>query len=319
MKIRITESQYKVLTEQYDEDYYNQILDLYNESGFNGMSEDEIEYLKSGGKSEIPKRFNDTEEDKPKTKTNKGIKIIQTPPDDYTLIGSLKDLPKMKEITYNWLNKNCGGLTKFETNSLPVDVFFIDNSIKGRELFFNYNKKRKLIIVYPYVEYGVNNAIRDRLPNYSYNRDVQLDLIGDWFSDKFNYPINPHAVYVPFTDITEKIYSQYLTETQSHNFNKIYKLIDNYVNQQDIEVVEMDLELGDSLLYVYYMPNRNNETLMLYNSYEKKIGVQDKTLLNLLTKNFNYTNTVLEIIFKKWYEKKYNKPVDSVLIYPTKK
>jgi succinate dehydrogenase flavin-adding protein (antitoxin of CptAB toxin-antitoxin module) len=215
----------------------------------------------------------------------------------------------MKEIAYNWLDEHCSGLVKFETNSLPVDIFFIDTSIKDRELFFNYNKKRKLLIVYPYVESNVEISIRAGLENYSYNRDVQLDLIGNWFSDKFNYPINSHAIYVPFTDITEKIYSQYLTETQSHNFNKVYKLIDNYVNQQDIKVEEMD-----SLLYCYNMPNRNNQTLMVYNRYDKIIGIMDKELLNLLNKNFNYTNTILEIIFKKWYIRKYNKPVDSVLI-----
>ena len=45
MKIRITESQYRVLVEQYDEDYYNQILDLYNESGFDNMTNDEIGHM----------------------------------------------------------------------------------------------------------------------------------------------------------------------------------------------------------------------------------------------------------------------------------
>ena len=47
----------RVINEQYDEDYYNLILDLYNEVGFEGMTEDEIEYLKSGGESNVPDRF----------------------------------------------------------------------------------------------------------------------------------------------------------------------------------------------------------------------------------------------------------------------
>ena len=60
--IKLTESDLnnivrRVINEQYDEEYYNIILDLYNEVGFEGMTEDEIEYLKSGGESSVPDRF----------------------------------------------------------------------------------------------------------------------------------------------------------------------------------------------------------------------------------------------------------------------
>ena len=60
--IKLTESDLnnivrRVINEQYDEEYYNIILDLYNEVGFEGMTEDEIEYLKSGGESGVPDRF----------------------------------------------------------------------------------------------------------------------------------------------------------------------------------------------------------------------------------------------------------------------
>ena len=37
--------------------YYDEILDLYSEVGIEGMKDDEVEYLKSGGQSELPKRF----------------------------------------------------------------------------------------------------------------------------------------------------------------------------------------------------------------------------------------------------------------------
>jgi len=53
----------KLVSEQYSEEYYNQILDLYNEVGFEGMSEDEIEYLKSGGESKLPSRFGSDEDE----------------------------------------------------------------------------------------------------------------------------------------------------------------------------------------------------------------------------------------------------------------
>jgi hypothetical protein len=38
-------------------EYYDKILDLYSEVGLDGMSEDEVAYLKSGGETELPNRF----------------------------------------------------------------------------------------------------------------------------------------------------------------------------------------------------------------------------------------------------------------------
>jgi len=57
MKLIITEEQYNLLFEQFDADYYDIILDLYNEVGLEGMTDEEIEYLKSGGESNVPERF----------------------------------------------------------------------------------------------------------------------------------------------------------------------------------------------------------------------------------------------------------------------
>lgn len=65
MKIIVTEEQTKkLLDEEYIEYYYNQILDKYNEVGEAGMDPDEVEYLKSGGESPLPKMF-DTEDKTP--------------------------------------------------------------------------------------------------------------------------------------------------------------------------------------------------------------------------------------------------------------
>jgi hypothetical protein len=38
-------------------EYYDKILDLYSEVGLEGMAPDEVDYLKSGGESELPIRF----------------------------------------------------------------------------------------------------------------------------------------------------------------------------------------------------------------------------------------------------------------------
>ena len=60
--IRLTESDLRIIVmriinEQFDADYYDIILDLYNEVGLEGMTDEEIEYLKSGGESNVPERF----------------------------------------------------------------------------------------------------------------------------------------------------------------------------------------------------------------------------------------------------------------------
>ena len=62
--VRLTESDLRnivkrIINEQFDSDYYDIILDLYNDVGFDGMTKDEIEYLKSGGESNVPERFLD--------------------------------------------------------------------------------------------------------------------------------------------------------------------------------------------------------------------------------------------------------------------
>ncbi len=60
--IKLTESDLRnivmrIINEQFDADYYDIILDLYNEVGLEGMTDEEIEYLKSGGQSNVPERF----------------------------------------------------------------------------------------------------------------------------------------------------------------------------------------------------------------------------------------------------------------------
>ena len=60
--IKLTESDLRnivvrIMNEQFDTDYYDIILDLYNEVGLEGMTDEEIEYLKSGGQSNVPERF----------------------------------------------------------------------------------------------------------------------------------------------------------------------------------------------------------------------------------------------------------------------
>lgn len=60
-KIILTEEQLKrissLINEEFDSHIYDLILDKYNEVGLEGMEEDEVAYLKSGGETEIPSSF----------------------------------------------------------------------------------------------------------------------------------------------------------------------------------------------------------------------------------------------------------------------
>jgi hypothetical protein len=64
-KIILTEWQLKrisfLINEKFDSHIYDLILDKYNEVGLGGMDKDEIDYLKSGGESDIPTSFKEPE------------------------------------------------------------------------------------------------------------------------------------------------------------------------------------------------------------------------------------------------------------------
>jgi len=119
--IKLTESDLRqiikrVINEQFDYDYYDMILDLYNEVGIEGMTDDEVEYLKSGGQSNIPDRFlggdvdieDEEEEDFEKTglDTFKEImesnrhKVVDTAPDGKLRI-VFKESPELIEDLSN--------------------------------------------------------------------------------------------------------------------------------------------------------------------------------------------------------------------------
>jgi hypothetical protein len=64
------------IKEEYVEDYYNELLDSYNESGFENMTPDEIEYIQTGGESEIPIRFIELDIDEPTVQNISGGSVI---------------------------------------------------------------------------------------------------------------------------------------------------------------------------------------------------------------------------------------------------
>ena len=100
----------RIINEQFDADYYDIILDLYNEVGFEGMTDEEIEYLKSGGESNVPERFlgGDIDIDYEESEDMGGLdrfkeimdgfnhKIVETAPDGKLRV-VFKDRPEIME------------------------------------------------------------------------------------------------------------------------------------------------------------------------------------------------------------------------------
>lgn len=113
--LKLTESDLKkivlkLLDEQFDYDYYDIILDLYNEVGLEGMTDDEIKYLKSGGESNVPDRFlgGDIDIDDEESEDTGGLdrfkeimdgfnhKVVDTAPDGKLRV-VFKDKPEIME------------------------------------------------------------------------------------------------------------------------------------------------------------------------------------------------------------------------------
>ena len=100
----------RIINEQFDADYYDIILDLYNEVGLEGMTDEEIEYLKSGGESNVPERFlgGDIDIDYEESDSFEGLdrfkeimdgfnhKIVDTAPDGKLRV-VFKDRPEIME------------------------------------------------------------------------------------------------------------------------------------------------------------------------------------------------------------------------------
>ena len=123
-----------IISEQYNEEYYNQILDLYNEVGIESMSEDEIEYLKSGGETEIPSRFGVDTEDVDNSDDDEHFIV------DWMMLDKLKKIVERIqsdfEFPYDEMEKplNLYFVLKLKFNKKLIDFLFNhfgDKPIKG--------------------------------------------------------------------------------------------------------------------------------------------------------------------------------------------
>ena len=105
-------------------EYYDEILDLYSEKGFEGMTDDEIDYLKSGGQTELPKRFKQYDSESKNELQNLGVKDLKTE--------EWQDIFQLQKI----INSNFGNVQY--KNSFESEGFYLNNLC---HLIFDYDKE----------------------------------------------------------------------------------------------------------------------------------------------------------------------------------
>lgn len=168
--IKITESDLislikKIIKESDGNIYYDQILDLYNDVGIEGMSEDEIEFLKSGGTSELPERFKNDEES--------GLEN-----DDEHFAIKWENLEILKKIVDR---VQTDIQYPYDDKEKPLNLYFV--------LVFKYHEKlfNKLTDMFGDKPIKSNNfTVR---PVKLHNNDIWLTIPKSWFDELFSEPI----------------------------------------------------------------------------------------------------------------------------------
>lgn len=149
----------KLIVEQYNEDYYNKILDLYNEVGIEGMTPDEVEYLKSGGSSETPDRFKNEDD-------------LSLEDDDEHFAIQWENLEKLKSIV----------------ERIPTEIeFMYDNLPSPSNLYFvlvfDFNNKLFTFLHKKFGDKKIKNTnIR---PVKIMNDKIHLSIPKSWFDELF--------------------------------------------------------------------------------------------------------------------------------------
>ena len=162
-----------LLTE--DNHYYDEILDLYSEVGMEGLSKDEIDYLKSGGQTELPNRFKSQQSQEKHDEFVKGNNSTELRTSDWQDIFDLQKIID-KSPTQVYVDNNFDGVG-FYLDALcslifPMGDEIIENLKKlNNSTGLSEIKKNQYYYVIPksYIEHlnGVNNK---KLPPPNSNR-----------------------------------------------------------------------------------------------------------------------------------------------------
>jgi hypothetical protein len=180
---------------------YDEILDLYNEVGLEGMSKDEVDFLKSGGQTELPNRFKTKELLNKHKETSKSHEYYQKSQEYYQkgideeskvtiqkLKKILKDNPEWKiEYPYDDLPSSWSNFFRilFKDEKLFNEL---SNVIYGDERLKNQGKIELLKLIYIRDEkdwskkYNTHREL-DEIPGPEYKLAIHIPK--NWFEDLF--------------------------------------------------------------------------------------------------------------------------------------
>lgn len=127
-----------------NDEYYDKILDFYNEVGIEGLSNDEVEYLKSGGQTELPNRFKSKISQEKYDNFVKGIEPTDLTASDWQDIIALQNIiDNVKKQVYVVNNYDNVG---FYLNVLCSLVFPMDETIvEELKKLNNYSNMSKVV------------------------------------------------------------------------------------------------------------------------------------------------------------------------------
>lgn len=167
--IKLTESDLinlikQIINESENNKYYDLILDLYNEEGMEGMSDDEIEYLKSGGTSELPERFKDDESE------------IEN--DDIHFAVEWENMDKLKRIVER---VKTDIQFPYDEKETPINLYFV--------IVFKYHEKLFNKLVEMFGDSPIKNVGEKIRPVKLHGNDIHLTLPKSWFDELFTEPI----------------------------------------------------------------------------------------------------------------------------------
>jgi hypothetical protein len=296
------------LTEEYDEELYNELLDKYNQDGFEGMTDKEIEYIKSGGKS----NYNDED-----------INVNKINVSDYKVENNPENSPKLKKFIYGVMDTYFSDMIVYESKKYPDRIFFIkkDFNVSGKlqppSIAMVYNTKGKSLGLASIVEWAIVNSIKNLT---SWDRDLRFSLVGEWFEEKYDYEIGSSSnlkdvgrLFYEFLDVEDEYNTQLLDNNDGGTpeiIQHINSLYNKYEKELNIKVNTLDdMPEYKIIMYVTDSPG----AFMTYNYLNHLIFSKEshnfiKDIMNKYSVNLNSIKDSIG----DWYEKRFNMPVSKV-------
>jgi len=294
------------LTEEYDEELYNELLDKYNQDGFKGMTDKEIEYIKSGGEND----YNNDED----------INVNKLNVSDYKVENNPENSPELKKFIYGVMDTYFSDMIVYESKKYPDKIFFIkkdfnrNGKLQPPSIAMVYNTKDKSLKLAWIVELSIVNSRKNLTIS---DRYLRFSLVGEWFEEKYDYEIGGSdlkdmgRLFYDFSDVEDEYNTQLLDNNGTPEIIQyIDSLYNKYEKELNIKVNALDdIPEYKILIYQTNLPGK----FMAYNYLNHLIFSKEshnfiKDIMNKYSVNLNSIKDSIG----DWYEKRFNMPVRKV-------